>query len=217
MIETNQKDQIVHSLKSTIRIFQDCKANYRVLGSVLLVAHTGSIFRTIHDVDILLDKKDKNNVFKQLKEKGFTLVEQNKIGFHYTEAKKEGLLALTFMLIGDFTQNYFSWPFMRILELRIKNEYLKATTYKFKGIEFIGIPLSSSIAGIRMSFLNPKRKLDREVLEKEFNQSQVKLYDNIIVYVLGIKLPYVYDIFSFFYNIYGGLRVILGKKYEIWD
>ena len=92
MTVTNQKDQIISSLKSVVRIFQDCKANYRILGSLLLVAHTGNIFRTIHDVDILLDKKDKNNVFKQLKENGFTLVEQNKVGFHYTEAKKEGLL-----------------------------------------------------------------------------------------------------------------------------
>ena len=217
MTVTNQKDQIVSSLKSVVRIFQDCGANYRIIGSILLVAHTGNIFRTIHDIDILLDKKDKNNVFKQLKENGFTLVEQNKVGFHYIEANKEGLLTLTFMLIGDFTQRYFSWHFSGTFELRIRNNYLKSTKYRFERIEFVGIPISSAIAGIKMSFLNPKRKLDREVLGQEFSQYDVNLYDNIVVYFMGIKLPFLYDVFSFLYNIYGGLRVILGKRYEIWD
>ena len=133
------------------------------------------------------------------------------------EAKKNGCLGLTFLLIGEFKKDYFTWRFMKFFELRIRADYLQPTEYGLGNIKFIGIPISSAMAGIKQSFLNPKRKLDKRVLGNEVIKTKVKTYNNISVYIFCLKLPYLYDIFSFFYNIYGGFRVMFGKKYEIWD
>ena len=187
------------------------------MGPILLVAHTNRVFRHINDVDVLLDIRAEDCVFKKLKNYGFELERKTKAGFSWFEAKKNGSLGLTFLLIGKFEKNYFSWHFMKFFELRIKAGYLHPTEYNFENEKFVGIPISSAIAGIRQSFLNPKRKLDKQVLGEEMNKTRVKTYDNISVYIFGLKLPYLYDLFSFFYNIYGGIRVMLGRKYEIWD
>lgn len=213
----SQRQQIGQSLKTTTEIFCGCGADYRVLGSALLVAYTNRVFRHINDVDILLDIKSKDCVFEKLRKLGFELNKKTKLGFSWFEAKKNGYLGLTFLLMGKFNEKYFSWRFMKFFELRISADYLYPTKYNFGKIEFIGIPISSAIAGIRMSFLNPKRKLDKQVLGDEVIRTKVKIYDNIAVYISGIKLPYLYDLFSGLNNIYGGIRVMFGKKYEIWD
>ena len=217
MNQESQQEQISKSLKVITEIFGSCNANYRVLGSTLLVAHTNRVFRRINDVDILLDIKAKDCVFEKLKKQGFELEKKTKSGFSWFEAKKNDHLGLTFLLIGEFAKNYFSWRFMKFFELRIKADYLNPTEYTFGNEKFIGIPISSAIAGIRQSFLNPKRKLDKQVLGEEMRRTKVKTYNNISVYIFGLKLPYLYDLFSFFYNIYGGVRVVFGQKYEIWD
>lgn len=65
----------------------------------------------------------------------------------------------------------------------------------------------------------PHRQLgDIDVL-LDINQFQkVKtMAESFTVRIWGIKLPYLYLIFSFLYNLYGGLRVRFGKKYEIWE
>jgi len=212
-----QRQQIGNSLKTITEVFGSCNANYRVLGSTLLVAHMNRVFRHINDVDILLDIKAKNCVFEKLKNYGFELEQKKKAGFSWFEAKKNGYLGLTFLLIGEFEKSYFSWRFMKFFELRIKADYLHPTEYNFENEKFIGIPISSAIAGIRQSFLNPKRKLDKQVLGEKIRKTKVKTYNNISVYIFSLKLPYLYDLFSFFYNIYGGIRVMFGWKYEIWD
>ncbi|KKU68180.1 MAG: hypothetical protein UX89_C0006G0004 [Parcubacteria group bacterium GW2011_GWA2_47_16] len=217
MDSESQKGQIGLSLKVITEIFRDCNADYRVLGSTLLVAHINKVFRHINDVDVLLDIKAKNCVFEKLKSRGFEFENKSATGFSWFEAKKNGCLGLTFLLIGKFNKDYFSWRFMKFFELKIKASYLRPVEYSFENVKFIGIPISSAMAGIRQSFLNPKRKLDKQVLEEEMKKTPVKTYNNISVYIFGLKLPYLYDLFSFFYNIYGGIRVVFGKKYEIWD
>lgn len=212
-----QKRQICNSLKIITEIFGSCNADYRILGSVLLVAHTNRVFRRINNVDILLDIKAKECVFEKLKSYGFQFEKKAKAGFSWVEAKKDKYLGLTFFLVGEFNKDYFSWRFMRFFELRIRAGYLSPTEYNFEGSKFIGIPISSAIAGIRQSFLNPKRKLDKQIIEDEVGKTKVKIYDNISIYIFRIKLPYLYDSFSFLYNIYGGMRVMFGRKYEIWD
>lgn len=217
MHSESQERQIGKSLKEIIEIFDSCNADYRVLGSILLVAHTNKVFRHINDVDVLLDIRIRDCVFEKLKNYGFELERKTKSGFSWFEAKKSDYLGLTFLLIGEFEKNYFSWRFMKFFELRIKADYLRPTEYNFENEKFTGIPLASAIAGIRQSFLNPKRKLDKQILGEEMDKTKVKTYNNISVYIFGLKFPYLYDLFSFFYNIYGGIRVMLGRKYEIWD
>lgn len=213
----DQIQQIGNSLKIITAIFKTCNADYRILGSILLVAHTGKIFRHINDVDILLDVRAKNCVFKELENYGFKLEKKTKMGFSWFEAKKDKYLDLTFLLVGEFSKSYFSWRFMKFFELQIRADYLRPTEYNFETVKFTGVPFSSVVVGIRQASLNPKRKLDKEILGDEAIKSKVKTLNNISVYIAGIKLPLLYDLFSFTYNIYGGIRIMFGRKYEIWD
>lgn len=216
MNQEYQREQISNSLQVVTEIFRSCNANYRVLGSVLLVAYTNRVFRHINDIDFLLNIDAKDCVFEKLKNNGFELEKKTKAGFSWFEAKRNGYLDLTFLLVGKFEKDYFNWYFMKFFELRIKADYLCPTEYNFENAKFIGIPISSAIAGIKQSFLNPKRKLDKQILGEEMNKTKIKTYNNICVYIGEIKIPYLYDIFSFLYNVYGGIRVMFGRKYEIW-
>ncbi len=213
----SQRGQIGNSLKTITEIFAGCNADYRVIGSTLLVAYANRVFRHINDVDILLDIVSKDCVFEKLENCGFELERKTKAGFSWFEAKKSGYVGLTFLLVGRFEKNYFNWRFMKFFELRIKADYLQPTEYNFENSKFIGIPISSAIAGIKQAFLNPKRKLDKQILGEEMIKTKGKTYNHISVYIFGLRLPYLYDLFSFLYNIYGGIRVMFGRKYEIWD
>lgn len=217
MNEESQKEQIKNSLQAIVEACKKCNANYRILGSVQLVAYTKKIFRHINDLDVLLDIRQKECVFKELQKEGFEFEKRSKVGLPWMEAKKEGCLALTFLMIGEFLDDYFTLRFLKVCELRTRADYLKPTEYDYEGVKFIGIPLSSAIAGIRKSFLNPKRRFDRQVLGDEMKRHNVKTYDNTYFYIAGVKIPFLYDMFSFLYNIYGGLRVVFGRKWEVWD
>lgn len=217
-MDTNiQKQQIVNSLKEISQIFNECKSEYRIIGSILIVAYKQEVFRKIADVDILLDQGGKECVFNKLQSMGFNLKRRRWFNFVWVEAEKENYLGLTFFLVGEFTLDYFSYRFSKLFELRIKNSYLKPTKYRFGGVGFIGIPISSHISGIKQAFLNPKRSLDKQILSEEIKNSNQNTYNNIMVYLAGVKIPYLYDLFSFFYNIYGGLRVRFGQKWEAWE
>lgn len=215
--QEGERQTIINTLVLAVKFFSDCNAEYRIIGSTLIAAHVGRVFRHIGDLDVLLDVKSKDCVFGKLKNVGFTLENKKKVGFHWVEAVKEGHLGLTFLLVGRFTEKYFSWRFLKVCELRVNSGYLEPTRYSFGTIDFVGIPLASVISGIRQSFLNPKRKIDRQILNGELHRTKPRTYGNIKVCIFGIKVPFLYDVFSFFYNVYGGMRVLFGRRYEIWD
>ncbi|MBI2049438.1 hypothetical protein HYT32_00780 [Candidatus Roizmanbacteria bacterium] len=212
----DQKKGIANSLKILTDIFRLCKAEYRIIGSVLLVAYKNQVFRRIGDVDIILDAENKERVYKHLEAEGFRFTQKQWGGFHWVEGEKANHLELTFFLVGKFTKEYFTWRFFKIGELRINANYLKPTGYKFGGVTFIGIPITSVVAGIKQAFLNPKRSLDKKILREEIKSLKTSTYNSIHVYLGGIKIPYLYDVFSFLYNIYGGSRVLFGQRWEAW-
>ena len=78
MNSENQEKQIGKSLKVVTEIFSSCSADYRVLGSTLLVAHINKVFRHINDVDVLLDIRARDCVFEKLKNYGFELEQKTK-------------------------------------------------------------------------------------------------------------------------------------------
>ncbi|TSC77132.1 MAG: hypothetical protein G01um101431_315 [Parcubacteria group bacterium Gr01-1014_31] len=213
----HEKQKIINTLQIATDIFRLCNAEYRIVGSTLIAAHVGRVFRHIGDLDVVLDEENKECVFEHLRKAGFTLENKMKMGFRWTEAAKDEYLGLTFLLVGKFTKDYFSRRFMKVGEIRITSDYLRRTPYHFENLEFVGIPLSSVLAGIYQSFLNPKRKIDKNVLEKEYKMVKPKIFGNIEIYIFGVKVPFLYDLFSFFYNVYGGIRIVFGKKYEIWS
>jgi len=198
----NQKPQIVRSLKLAVQIFKECNASYRVVGSMLVTSYIHRIFRRVGDLDVLLDRRSYPCILYKLKKSGYTLEKKYWSVFRWIEAEKKDCLGFTFLHC----------------ELRIRLDYLQPTNYSFEGINFIGIPLSSVKAGLQQAFLNPKRKRDKQMLQLHKDKiNSYQTYNNIQVSIFGITIPYLYDVFSFFYNIYGGFRVVLGKKYETWE
>ena len=215
-----QAESIKNSLLVLDQVFNQQRVSYRVLGSVLIGALNGKPHRHLGDIDILLDQRYKQAVFMQLTAAGYQLIEKEKLGFHWTEAHKSNSLGFTFLLIGKFTPHYFSYQIARFLELRISLDYLKPTQYHLSGIKFTGIPHHSVYEGLKISNFNPKRKADRRIIQNILGSrpsSGISLNQAFKVYLGNLQLPYTYPTFSYLYNLYGGLRVVLGKKYEIWD
>lgn len=216
---TKQLPSIKNGLLVLDKVFNKQKISYRVLGSVLVAALNGKPHRPLGDIDILFDESDIDKVKVAFMREGYDLILKSKFGIRWLEAHKLGSLGFTFLMVGIFGPRYFSYK-LKSIELKILNDYLNPTNYSLLGTTFIGIPVRSIYEGLKISNLNPKRKLDNEVVKNYFKKHIPKgksLEESFKVYFLGIEIPYAYPIFSYIYNLYGGLRVIFGKKYEIWD
>jgi len=202
------------------KVFNKNNVGYRVLGSVLVASLNGKPHRTLGDIDVLVDESDYEKVISNLQAEGYTIETKHKFGFNWTEAHHDGNLGFTFLLIGKFSKDYFSCKLSKNIELRISTRYLEPTEYSLLGISFIGLPMKSIYEGLKISSLNPKRTLDRKVVTDYLKgniPSGETLDRSFKIYLSGVEIPYAYTLFSQLYNIYGGLRVLLGRKYEIWD
>ena len=211
---------VSNGLKVLNKVFGKPKMNYRVLGSILVAALNGTPHRTLGDIDVLVDEIDYKKVISKLRSNGYSIETKHKFGFNWTEAHHEGNLGFTFLLIGKFSKDYFSCKLTKSVELKISASYLKPTEYSLFGISFVGIPYKSIYEGLKISSLNPKRTLDRKVVTKFFKGNippGETIARSFKVYIFGMEVPHAYALFSQFYNLYGGLRVLFGKKYEIWD
>lgn len=201
------------------KVFNRDEANYRVIGSIPVAALNGKPHRTLGDIDILIDAKDFETVLSKLESEGYTIKNYSKFGFSWREIEKPDSLGFTFLLIGKFGKDYFSYPLAKNVELRIAADYLTPTKYTLFGISFTGIPARSVYEGLKISNLNPKRKLDQEVVINKFNDKipeGISISSAFKVYLFGKEIPFAYQFFSQIYNIFGGLRVLLGRKYEVW-
>lgn len=212
--------KIKNGLAALEKVFNQPKINYRVLGSVLVAALNQKPHRPLGDFDVLFGQRDSEKVIVGLEAEGFVAINKQKLGFHWTEWRKDDSLGFTFLLVGSFKKDYFSCQLSKNIELRISQAYLRPTEYSLLGVKLIGIPVRSLYEGLKVSNLNPKRQLDRLAVEKIMN-NQIPTGDSLEkafkIYLFGREIPYAYPIFSQIYNLYGGLRVFLGKKYEIWD
>jgi hypothetical protein len=187
-----QKQFITNSLKAAIGAVEECNAEYRVIGSVLIIAHLGKVYRPIHDVDILIDSKCRECVFERLKKEGFVLARKTAFPMYFAEKAQHIPLNLHF---GDFTKDSVRFHICgRICEWRITADSMLAKKYVFNGVEFTGLPMSAMIRWIKASpFLKATRRFDREVLSAEMAKANVASYkvrENI--YILGIKIPFLY-------------------------
>lgn len=223
-MNSKEQDEHTKAVKNGLTVlntvFDRKNVNYRVLGSVLVAALNGKPHRTLGDIDVLVDKNDYDKVVSDLRSEGYNFETKHKSGFSWTEAHRNGSLGFTFLLVGTFSMDYFSCRLTNNIELRISTKYLKPTTYSLLGTTFLGIPLRSIYEGLKISSLNPKRTLDRKVVQN-YLKGNIPLGETLDhsfkVYLSGIEIPHIYTFFSRLYNLYGVLRVLFGKKYEIWD
>jgi hypothetical protein len=210
----------IRSALAVLEAFDRQHINYRVLGSLLVAAMHGRPHRPLGDVDILLDEKDRETAFRLLKRRAFALEKRRKAGVCWTEAKRSGTLPLTFMLVGRFERTHFAYALGKRLELTISSDYLRPHRYTLFGRAFTGIPPRSVYEGIRIASLNPKRTADKQVLAAHFPHGMPRgktIAQSFRVYIGRLRIPGMYVLFSFLYNVYGGVRVLFGKRYEIWD
>ncbi len=220
MPQKQHTEQIKCGLSTLDEIFNQKGINYRVLGSVLVAAINGEPHRTLGDIDILLDKANWPRISKDLEKEGYEIIKKRKAGFDRYEAHKDNCLGFTFLLLGKFEQDLFSYDINKFIKLTISNAYLQPTKYSLFGHSFIGVPPRSVYEELKISSLNPKRQLDKEVVAKAFGNripNGESLSQAFKIYIAGRQIPYAYPFFSGIYNLYGGLRVLFGKKYEIWD
>ncbi len=212
-----QAVRIKNSLR-VLEVFNRKKINYRVLGSLLIAALNHKPHRRLGDIDILLDQKHKLKVWDVFKRSGFELVERKKIGFSWVEANHPDYLTFTFLLIGNFCDRYFSYRLSKMIELTISSTYLEPYKYTLYGKAFIGIHPESAAEGIRISSFNPKRKVDKSILSGLVGTASKRhsILKTFRVYICRVRIPYLYLLFSRLYDIYGGLRVLFGTRYEIW-
>jgi len=219
MLEEQYLKEVRCGLQTLDKVFNNRQVNYRVLGSVLVAAINGKPHRTLGDIDILLDQSNLHRVVGELQKEGYKVINMKKLCFSWLEAHKENCIGFTFLLVGKFCEDYFSYKYGWV-ELRISGSYLTPTKYSLLGYSFVGIPLCSVYEGLKISDLNPKRTLDNEVVKRVLGNKISggnTLEQSFQVYLLGVAIPHLYPLFSRLYNIYGGLRVKFGKRYEIWD
>ncbi len=212
-------EQLANSLKILDKVFNKNKINYRVIGSVLIAALNSKPHRMIGDIDIITDKFGSQKVIRILKNYGYKINKRKKLGLSWIELIHKKLLGYTFLMVGDFNKDYFSLKVFPSLELRVLKDYIKPTKYSLMGTNFIGIPLRSIYEGLKISNLNPKRMLDKKIflnITDNKTPQGMSLNKAFEILFFGIKIPYFYSIFSFLYNLFGAVRVRLGKKYEIW-
>lgn len=220
LMKDSHSIQVSNGLKILDKVFNKEHVNYRVLGSVLVASLNGKPHRTLGDIDVLVDENDCEKVISNLRTEGYTIETKHKSGFNWIEAHHNENLGFTFLLIGRFSKDYFSCKLTKNIEIRISNKYLKPTEYSLFGTSFVGIQLRSVYEGLKISGLNPKRTLDRKVVANYLkgNTPLGETLDHAFkVYLFGVEIPHGYTSFSKLYNIYGGLRVLFGKKYEVWD
>lgn len=223
-MDSKEQDEHIKAVKNGLTVlntvFDRKNVHYRVLGSVLVAALNGKPHRKLGDIDVLVDENDYDKVVSDLRSEGYNFETKQKYGFSWAEAHRNGSLGFTFLLVGTFSKDYFSCRLTNNIELRISIKYLEPTKYSLLGTTFLGIPLRSIYEGLKISSLNPKRTLDRKVVI-EYLKGHVPpgetLDQSFIVHLSGVAIPHAYSFFSQLYNLYGALRVLFGKKYEIWD
>ncbi len=202
------------------KVFNQNNFPYRVIGSTLIAAINGKPHRTINDIDIVVDEENISAILDLIQKEGYILERKNKLGMKWLEAKSPNRVGFTFMLVGKFDDKGFTCNVFPNLQLRVSNEYIKPTTYELFGIKIVGIPPFSIKESLKISNLNPKRSLDKRILTEAIGSKEIggETLDHAFkVFLFNKEIPHLYSAFSHFYNLYGGARVFLGKKYEIWD
>ncbi len=198
------KQQLLNSLSSLVSVLKGCRATYRIVGSANSVAYTQKVFRRIDDIDVVLDIRDKECVFKNLTNRGFKVIKKKLGIFYWYETVKKDHLKITFFLIGEFSKDYFLYKY-GLFRLYIQSEYIRPVQYSLNGIEFTGVPIASVVDGIKQTSFNPKRTIDKHILAVEMEVFNKQMKNKLHIRLGKIKLPLFYRFFSYLCNVYGGI------------
>jgi hypothetical protein len=214
----NFNEQQVHKTVSLIiPILDTHDILYWIEGSLLPTSLNGSLYREVHDLDILIDK-DKAELFTQeLQKLGYKQKEKNM----YSVAERLGIRVFThdtLLNIGYFSLSTISDPYEITagpITIKIPKKILTRTRYRFKDIQFYGIPTEGAYALALLSQGNPKRKHEFELYKKlGIKPFKWPLYD---LYIFGIKGNWLFDLLNLVLMIIGKIRVVFKKPYDPWQ
>lgn len=214
VISESEREKVADSLKMAINILDQCQANYRIAGSVLLAAWANRIYRKIADIDIIIDEEFLERVLHLLKEERFQITIKSLLEWQVIRATKDGYLPLDFSLIGRPQKDYYSRMFLKVFELRVPMELIKPIQYNFGKLHFTGTPLSFVIEGMKRTRFKPKRKKDFQVIDRVAKESEKDSTEKIGIYLFGVKIPFLFELYELLYDLVGGLKVFFGKRYE---
>jgi hypothetical protein len=212
----NEK-QVKLTLGSLIKILDEEKVEYRLLGSVVTAAINGKLHRRLGDIDLMLDKEKESRVFTRLKSLGYKRA-SGMFAFGRKYLALETLIHPELQSIGYF---WGSWKkdgsfYMgnKFFNAHIESRGVAPNKYSLAGINFIGIPLGAIATGIMSSKHNKKRKKEVELLgEKKIEP----INDNYIhIKLLGIPFDWAYHGSTRLLNLLGFLRQKIGLPFDPW-
>lgn len=209
----NGRRKLVRSLKIATQILSQCKANYRITGSVLLSACINKVYRKISDIDVFIDDLSLERVVQKFQKKGFQVITKSLLDWQIIHIIKRGYVPLEFKP-GKFEKDYYRQGFWKSLECRVPTESVIPIQYNFDGIQFIGVPISFVIEGMKRTYFKPGRGKDLRIINKVIKGRKRNLTEKVDFYFSGIKIPFLFELYLFFYNLIGGLRVMFGKEYK---
>lgn len=217
-LSSNSK-QIKNSLRAMQQVFAGIDT-YRVIGSILVAAINNKPHRILHDIDLLIDERVYEEVANRFNKLGFMKITKRAPGFIWNEFTKDKCLSFGVLLKGKFNQECFTYKLNKYMTLYISNEYLIPTDYVLFGEKIRGIPLRSIYEGIKISSLNKKRKVDKQIIVDKVGNTLPNgpsLNEAFTIKAFGINIPYLYTVFSHIYNAIGGARLAIGKPYDPWN
>jgi hypothetical protein len=209
--------QIKKTLEELIQILKELDARYCILGSVVTAAINGQLHRRLGDVDFILDKNKKDEVFKKLETLGY-----KRAGGMFAFGRKymalETLVHPTLQSIGYF---WGEWQddgsFLmgnKFVNVSVEAIGIEPNKYSLCGVHFIGIPPRAVATGIVTSKHNIKRKKELNLLEEK----GIKPLPNNYIHtrVFGMPFDWAYHGVMGFFNIIGWFRQKVGLSFDPW-
>ncbi len=209
-------DQVYKTLKEVLTILQKYNVQYWFMGSIIPTALNGELFRTVNDLDIVLEEKDSSQVISDLKKLGYTRKDKNiyrvseQLGV-YTFVHPS-LLEVGFFLVSEEKENYLIKA--GIAKIVIPKSKLKTQKYRLRDLTFFGIPQSVAYTFSALAKDNPKRQKELALYKKlGITPAPWPPYN---FYLFGFKANWVINILNLSLVIIGKIRVRLGKPYDPW-
>jgi hypothetical protein len=208
---------IEKTLREVLSVFEECSTQYRVLGSMLVVAYTGKVHRPIGDIDVFTEKSKLNCLLVAFEKRGFRIKVNKELGVNaVVSIFREDSLKINLAVLGEFTPEGFVQP-VAFTKTTYSNSFVEATSYVLGETEFIGIPLEVQYYTMRKSKDKPGRALDFAVLEHAVPHEFRNINYPAKFELFGVPIPGAFSFFSTFKNFWGSVRLLVGKSYEFFD
>ena len=217
MIENNfNSAQVYKTLKIVLKILKKYKVKHWFEGSIIPTALNGKPLRQVNDLDIVLVSENPKNIIQELKRHGYKRKTKNiyrvsdQLNIFTFEHPK--LLEVGFFAAKEIGNDYVISNV--IAQVIIPKHKLPDTKYRFKDLQFNGIPASAAYTLSRLHPENPKREKELKLFKKlKIKPGNWPLYD---FYLLGFKAKWAIDFINFSLVIIGKIRLTLGKPYDPW-